>query len=167
MGKTTPVTKGSVKKNPASDNYLEMQRNSIGRPLPSLEALEARYRKSFFHQKEKISQEIKSVFDSRDRALKNEVRTLKEEIALTMQTEKKISREVDIAVSQEIVSPGTYHVEFLSKIRSFIQKIIRARRNMENSTEWLQVQNHRGKKKGQFWSTFTSNKQYCPKKYLL
>lgn len=158
MGKTTPVIKGNFKKIPVSDNYLEIQRDTVGRPLSTLEALEARYRKNLFHQKEKITREIKNVFDSRDRALRNEIQILKEEIILTMQTGQKVSHEADIAVSQEIVNPGIYHIEFLSKIRSLIQKVIQARKNMENSAEWLQTQNQRGKKKGQFWSTFTSNK---------
>jgi len=158
MGKTVPIIKNNPRKNPLSDNHSEVQRDRIGHSSSTLEALEARYRKNLFHQKEKVAREIMNVYDSRERNLKAEVQALKEEIGQVIKAGQKLHHQAEIAVSQEIINPGVYHINFLSKIKFLIQKVVQSRKNIEESVEWLQTQNQRGKKKGKFWSTFTGNK---------
>ena len=158
MGKAVPIIKSNPKKNPLSDNHLEVQRDPLGQTSSTLEALEAHYRKSLFHQKEKVEREIKNVYDSRERNLRADVQALKEEIGQVIKASQKLHHQAEIAVSQEVVNPGIYHINFFSKIKFLIQKVIQSKKNIEESVEWLQAQNQRGKKKGKFWSTFTSNK---------
>jgi len=161
MGKVIPTIKSSSKKTPLFDNHLEVQRDRLGYST-ALEQLEARYRKSLLHQKEKITREIKSVYDSRDRELKSEVDTLKS--ALKSETERLVEsgynlhRQTTLATDQQIVNPGEYHVSFLLAIKTAIQRIIKARKSIEESSQWLQLHNQKGKKKGTFWNTLNSKK---------
>jgi hypothetical protein len=162
MGKATPTIKSSSKKTPLFDNHLEVQRDGIGYSASTLEQLEARYRKNLLHQKEKITREVKSVYDSRDKELKSEVdslrKVLKSEVEQLVEAGHDLHQQTTLATDQQIVNPGRYHVGFLLAVRTTIQKIIKARKSIEESSQWLQIHNQRGKKKGSFWNTFTSNK---------
>jgi hypothetical protein len=161
MGKATASTKKSLKKVFSSDNRLEIQRD---RPDYSsvMESLEARYRKNLFFQKEKTARELKSVYDSKDRDLKNEVEALR--MTLEKETEKlarassSLYQQTKTAVSEKIEKPGNYHLGFFTAIFTLIRKVSQARKSIEESADWLQLYNQKSKKKGRFWDTYTGKR---------
>lgn len=167
MGKATPVTKRDNKKSPLFDNRLELQRD--GYSVSALEKLEARYRRNLQQQKEKVAREIKSVYDSRDRELKSEIEALqkliKSEVNQLVKASHNLHRQTSITISQPIANPGKYHIGFLKTIRTVIEKIIKARKNIDESSHWLEACNQKGRKKGLFWNTFTGKK--AGSKFLL
>jgi len=122
------------------------------------ELLDRRHQKQFLHRLERVKQEEKQIYSHKERELRVEVETLREEVAKALGTIKKVEKQADVAAAQPIVEPGPYHLNFLIRLRSLVLKLIEMRKNMNESAEWLAAWNQKSKKKGFFWSTFASKK---------
>ncbi|HLD24379.1 MAG TPA: DUF5660 family protein [Patescibacteria group bacterium] len=93
-------------------------------PKPNIDALEMETRK----QLEAIRQELKALIAS----LKN------------------LHQEVQTAVSQEVVNPGVYHINFFEQLKTFLKVL---RQQIEDSRTWLAAFTTRKKKLG-YWGMF-------------
>lgn len=87
------------------------------------------------------------VFSQKEEARKQEITSLQEQLKLLVEEVKGLSQEIDVAVSQQIVNPGVYHVNFFERLRLFIKLM---RKKIQDSQTWLSLFNHRDQQKG-YW----------------
>lgn len=99
------------------------------------------------HQEHKRREE-RIVFSFQDEKLKREIDAVRQELALLVKTLQKVETQVEKAVIQEIVDPGVYHVNFFHKLRTWL---ILLRRNLEDSSLWLDMWQTKSKK-SRYWS---------------
>ncbi len=101
----------------------------------------------------------KEIYNRHKRKVEEEIRLLQEQIRQELdaikRSAKKIDKQLEIAAEQNIVNPGTYDVNFLQKLITWI-RLFRAK--IEDAAIWLTAWNQKNKKRGAFWSMFASKK---------
>mgnify|MGYP001592197026 FL=1 len=75
---------------------------------------------------------------------------IRAELKSLMASLKNLNKEVQNAVTQEVVNPGVYHVNFYEQLRNFIKVL---RQQIEDSGAWLASFNTRKKKMG-YWGMY-------------
>lgn len=91
------------------------------------------------------------LFKQAEEEVKVQIEAIRAELLKLIQSADELSQEVKIAITQEIVDPGTYHLTFLERIHGFI---IFLRKNIAESRNWLALANQRSKKRGHYWQQF-------------
>lgn len=81
---------------------------------------------------------------------KQQLEAIRAELKALMATLKNLHTEVENAVSQEVVDPGIYHINFYEQLRTFIKVL---RETIEDSRTWLSAFGSRKKKMG-YWGMF-------------
>ena len=93
--------------------------------------------------------ETHDVFDAKQRRVKEDLEATRREIKQLAVEISKLHRDLDIAASQSIVTPGddgTYYVSFFQKLRSFIMLL---RQKVKSARSWAQQANAKKAKKKQ------------------
>lgn len=93
-------------------------------------------------------EEERLVFHRKQEEAKLQIKAVQNELQKLAETTQNISIEVKKATVQAIVEPGTYHENFFDRIRRLIEL---ARKKLNESNTWLQLFNHRGKKRSHYW----------------
>lgn len=75
---------------------------------------------------------------------------IRQELKALVASLKNLHQEVQTAVSQEVVNPGIYHINFFEQLKTFIKVL---RQQIEDSRVWLQAFSTRKKKLG-YWGMF-------------
>lgn len=81
---------------------------------------------------------------------KKQLDAIRAELKALIVSLKNLHNEVNTAVSQEVVHPGVYHLNFYEQLRTFIHVL---RQQVEDSRSWLASFNTRKKKMG-YWGMF-------------
>lgn len=81
---------------------------------------------------------------------KKQLDAIRTELKALIISLKNLHNEVSTAVSQEVVHPGVYHLNFYEQLRTFIHVL---RQQVEDSRSWLASFNTRKKKMG-YWGMF-------------
>jgi hypothetical protein len=81
---------------------------------------------------------------------KKQLDAIRAELKSLIVSLKNLHNEVTTAVSQEVVHPGVYHLNFYEQLRTFIHVL---RQQVEDSRSWLASFNTRKKKMG-YWGMF-------------
>lgn len=81
---------------------------------------------------------------------KKQLDAIRAELKALIVSLKNLHNEVSTAVSQEVVHPGVYHLNFYEQLRTFIHVL---RQQVEDSRSWLASFNTRKKKMG-YWGMF-------------
>lgn len=81
---------------------------------------------------------------------KKQLDAIRTELKALIVSLKNLHNEVSTAVSQEVVHPGVYHLNFYEQLRTFIHVL---RQQVEDSRSWLASFNTRKKKMG-YWGMF-------------
>ena len=89
------------------------------------------------------------VFSKREEEVKIQIKALRGDIQKLIQVSKEVAQETEKVAFEEIVSPGTYHINFFEKIRSLLSL---ARIRIEESRSWLSLWQSRSKKRSHYWA---------------
>ncbi len=81
---------------------------------------------------------------------KKQIDAIRTELKGLIASLKNLHTEVQNAVTQEVVDPGIYHLNFYDQLRTFIHVL---RQQVEDSRSWLQSFHSRKKKMG-YWNMF-------------
>lgn len=132
----------------AAKNFMELASEA-----QHIEQLQDRAKKERFFQR--FQQEFKqprtvevSVFTEAEQRAKLEIVAVQQELKKLAESTKHLTKEVEVAVRQDPVNPGVYHLSFLQKLR---RKIILFKKRVDESASWLDEFNYRATKKGYYW----------------
>lgn len=81
---------------------------------------------------------------------RQQIDAIRQELKALIVSLKNLHQEVQTAVSQEVVHPGIYHINFFEQLKTFIQVL---RQQIEDSKTWLAAFSTRKKKLG-YWGMF-------------
>lgn len=90
-----------------------------------------------------------SVFNQKDEQTKEEIKKIQEELKKLAEELENLGNDVQRAVGEEVVSPGSYHISFFEKLRTFI---IQLRKRVGESKNWLSISSARKQQKSTYWS---------------
>jgi len=95
----------------------------------------------------KIRSQEKVLFNFADERLQQEIKEVRQELALLVKSIGKVEKQIETAVIQEIVNPGLYHKNFFENLKAWL---VTMRKSMEDASLWLSTTSTR-KSKGYFW----------------
>lgn len=81
---------------------------------------------------------------------RQQLEAIRQELKALIASLKNLHQEVQTAVSQEVVNPGVYHINFFEQLKTFIKVL---RQQIEDSRVWLSAFTTRKKKLG-YWGMF-------------
>lgn len=81
---------------------------------------------------------------------RKQLEAIRQELKALIASLKNLHQEVQTAVSQEVVNPGVYHINFFEQLKTFIKVL---RQQIEDSRVWLAAFTTRKKKLG-YWGMF-------------
>ncbi len=93
------------------------------------------------HQPEQI------VFSSQDRKIQEEIKEVRQELQLLIQTIGKVEQDIETAVVQEVVDPGVYHLNFFKKLASWLRIV---RKSLQEGELWLEMWHSRSQRSA-YW----------------
>lgn len=101
---------------------------------------------------EQVRRQEKMVFSRKEQELKEQIISIQEELKKELEKLAEeaggLIGELEVAVDQNIVDPGTYHLNFFDKIR---QLFIILRKKIHDSRTWMHAVNMRASHKSYFW----------------
>jgi hypothetical protein len=100
------------------------------------------------------------IFDRKEEEIKAKISAIKEQLQLLMQELAGMDKELEKAIEEEIVNPGTYHLNFFEKLRKILLDL---RKRVADSANWLEVSSQRKAAQQGFWG----NVKKSGTKYLL
>ncbi len=103
---------------------------------------------------EYVRREEQLVFNRKEEQLKEQIKSIQEELKKELEKLAEeaggLVGELEIAVEQTIVSPGTYHLNFFDKIR---QLFILLRKRVHESKTWMHTVNSRSSHRSFYWGS--------------
>jgi hypothetical protein len=100
------------------------------------------------------------IFDRKEEEVKAKISAIKEQLQLLIQELAGMDKELEKAIEEEIVNPGTYHLNFFEKLRKLLLDL---RKRVADSTNWLEISNQRKAAQQGFWG----NVKKSGTKYML
>lgn len=91
----------------------------------------------------------KLVFSQKEEAVKIQIKALREEIKKLIVATQEVAQETEKVALEEVVMPGTYHLNFFEKIRNLL---VLARKRIEESRTWLTLWKSRAKRRNYYWA---------------
>lgn len=92
-----------------------------------------------------------NVFDRNQEELKAQIKALQDQLHALAKDMDQLSYGVASAIDQEITSPGTYHLNFLEKLKNLI---IQLRIQVADSKNWLELSYQRKAAQNSYWAGF-------------
>ena len=93
------------------------------------------------------------VFSQHEQQRQQEIKALQEQLQLLIEETQGLSQEIDLAVKQQIVNPGVYHLNFFERLRQIIKLM---RQKIHDSQTWLSVFNGRSQQQG-YWGQVSNS----------
>src|SRR3989344_2597194 len=124
--------------------------NSPDQPQPWMRQLEEERRLRSEQQRafEQRRRHDHLVFSQNELARQQEIKALQDQLKQLIEETKDLSQEIEIAASQPIVNPGTYHTNFFDRLRQLIKLM---RKKIHDSASWLATFNSKSKAKAGYW----------------
>ncbi len=94
------------------------------------------------------SHEEQVLFSMADEKLRKEIDGVRQELAALVKTMGKVQTQVEMAIMDNIVDGGVYHLNYFQKLRSWI---IFMRKSLEDASTWLATSSGRGKR-SYYWN---------------
>lgn len=89
------------------------------------------------------------IFTSRQQEEQLQIKATQEKLQEEIKKPPQLmGKEIKIAIEQEPVDPGVYHLSFFEKLQQLIIKI----KKVEESSTWLGAFNQRAKKRSHYWA---------------
>lgn len=92
--------------------------------------------------------ESQVIFSFADEKVKKEVDGVRQELAMLVATMGKVEKQIEVAMMDNIVDGGLYHLNYFQKLKTWIKFM---RKSLEDSSSWLQMSGGR-KSKGYYWA---------------
>jgi len=89
-------------------------------------------------------------FREQEQLVAQKIEEIRIELKSLIAALKNVDLELVNAVEEQVVDPGTYHLNFLDRLRTILKLM---RQNINDSASWLRVMRSR-KKERRFWSMF-------------
>ena len=96
------------------------------------------------------SQETLNRIKTQEAQVTQKIEEIRMELKALIATIKNVDREMELAVSEQIIDPGVYHINFLDRIKTILKLM---RQNLNDSASWLRVMRSR-KKERKYWSLY-------------
>lgn len=100
------------------------------------------------------------IFDRKEEEVKAKISAIKEQLKLLIKELAGMDKELEKAIEEEIVNPGTYHLNFFEKLRKFL---IDLRKRVADSANWLEISSQRKAAQQGYWG----NVKKSGTKYML
>lgn len=91
------------------------------------------------------------VFNQENQTAQTKIKEIVQELKSLAKSIKNLDKEVDKAIETVPVQAGIYHLNFLEKIR---EALILMKKNVENTSSWLEVFNQKSAKKHGYWQQY-------------
>ena len=135
-----------------NDSLLEIIRDGDFRSQKNEEEVkEQEILKNKFEQLQQIRYQEQIVFNQKEEQVENQIRNIQQELKNLAGSVKNLDKNIDKAIEQIPAHPGTYHLNFLEKIK---QAIILLKKHVEEASVWLEVFSQRTAKKRGYWGQF-------------
>jgi hypothetical protein len=100
------------------------------------------------------------IFDRKEVEVKAKIEAIKEQLQLLIQELAGMDRSLEKAIEEEIVNPGTYHLNFFEKLRRILLDL---RKRVVDSANWLETSSQRKAAQQGYWG----NVKKSGTKYML
>ncbi|GAB4027138.1 MAG: hypothetical protein Fur0011_4500 [Candidatus Microgenomates bacterium] len=103
---------------------------------------------------ENASQHISSlkenqvIFSFADEKLKQEINSIRSELAVLVKTMGKVEKQVELAIMDNVTQTGVYHLNYFHKLKEWIKFM---RKSLEDASLWLATSKGR-KGRGYYWN---------------
>jgi len=114
--------------------------------------LKSREREIEAQQKQRFEKRLRQermVYHYKQEEAKIQVKSIQKELQKLAEETQGLSQEVKKAVFEGMVEPGTYHQNFLERIKTIIEL---ARKKVAESRTWLHLFSKRKKQQGHYWA---------------
>ncbi len=163
----------SNKKNKSSKNkgnippgFIEMLKQSGEIYTPDAEKKDAENKEKLERKREKAQSHFqrvkrleKEVYSRQKKETEKEIEILRKALAQEVKRlnkqGNKLRQEIQGALQDPIINPGESDISFLENLIRFVRGLTQ---KAEDATLWLQAWGNKRKKRGAFWSNFTSKK---------
>jgi hypothetical protein len=121
---------------------------------------EARIREEVWRLERHREISATKLFDRKEEEAKAKIEVIQEELKLLAAELSRVDKQLEKAIKEEVANPGVYHVNFFEKLRRLI---INLRKQVVDSSAWLEMSNQRKAAKGGYWA----NVKKSGSKYLM
>lgn len=94
------------------------------------------------------------LFDRKEEEAKAKIEVIQEELKMLAAELLGMDKQLEKAIKEEVANPGVYHVTFFEKLRRLI---INLRKQVVESSAWLDTSNQRKAAKGGYWSNVSKS----------
>lgn len=88
------------------------------------------------------------LFDRKAEEVKQRIKAVQDELKMLAKELAGMDKQLEKAIEEEIVTPGTYHISFFEKLRRII---IDLRKRVADSSSWLETSNQRKAAQQGYW----------------
>lgn len=92
-----------------------------------------------------------TVYDQREQEIKLQINAVRQSLRELVASVGQVAQNIDTAISQEITSPGTYHLNFFAGLLSRLKKIALLLKNIHGSTHWKSLSQERKNAMQGYW----------------
>lgn len=97
-----------------------------------------------------FSQEQMALLQQQEAEVAKKIDEIRLEIKALIMTIRSVDRQIQQAVSQEMVDPGAYHLNFLDRLKTMLKLM---RKSLADSSSWLNLMQSRKKEK-RYWNQY-------------
>lgn len=163
MNSSWGSTQNSTSNKPANtriQNFLESLKNSSGsdsisrgespfgrNPFAEMnrqKELEKMRVQQFHQAREK---EWEQVYSAKDKQIQRQIEEIRLQLKDLAKQIVKYDQNITVAIQNQVVNPGAYHLSFFEHLREVIMLI---KKNVSEANSWLSLYNKRAKQKGAF-----------------
>ena len=108
------------------------------------DAAQKQFEMRLFH----LRQEDEAKVRKEEAVIKEQIKTIQEEVKLLAHEAGQFTQEIQVASFQAVRSPGAYHRNFFSHLKSII---VALRKRVADSRHWLAESNGRARKRSFYW----------------
>jgi hypothetical protein len=94
------------------------------------------------------------VFNRKEEEAKAQIKVVQEELAFLVKELAGIDVQLEKAIKEEIITPGTYHVNFFQKLRRLLLDL---RKRVSDSSAWLDTAGSRKNAQDGYWGKVATN----------
>lgn len=109
---------------------------------------EQQIREAIWRQERQRELNATPLFSRKEEENKTRIKVIQEELKALAKDLAGMDKQLEKAIEEEIINPGTYHVNFFEKLRRII---INLRKQVNDSANWLEISAERKAAKGSFW----------------
>lgn len=123
------------------------QRNEFGQPTEQPYSQEAVQEEILRQQRHKEVVETR-LFDRKEEETKKQIQALQDQLKMLAKELAGMDKQLQKAIEEEIVAPGTYHLNFFEKLRRII---IDLRKRVVDSISWMETSSQRKAAQQGYW----------------